>query len=175
MICIILGFTFGIIGSEGNWSEGFKSCYKSSDDDTMSSCWPIFFKYPGDLWMTAIKLCITPLIAPLMFLFPAKLNKIGTLGQQVAVLLIFTSSIAALEGLTWVHIFRPGNAVELNSDAAQSSVAAAKENDRNVSEVDVLLAIPKKFVPKNFIASMSSSDVIGMVMFFLCWGYHFEK
>merc|ERR1719445_1132977 len=127
MICIILGFTFGIIASEGDWPDYFKSCYKDSKDAEMSSCWPIFFKYPGDLWMTAIKLCITPLIAPLMFLFPAKLNKIGTLGQQVAVLLIFTSSIAALEGLTWVHIFVPGKAVELESDAAQGSLSAAKD------------------------------------------------
>lgn len=175
MICIILGFTFGIIASEGSWSEHFNSCYADDEDAEMSSCWPIFFKYPGDLWMTAIKLCITPLIAPLMFLFPAKLNKIGTLGQQVAVLLIFTSSIAALEGLTWVHIFNPGNAVEVTDKASQNSIAANKTNSSNVSEVDVLLAIPKKFVPKNFVSSMAGSDVIGMVMFFLVWGYHFEK
>lgn len=176
MICIILGFLFGILGSDGEWDRGFKSCYKDAEKSTtLSSCWPIFFKYPGDLWMTAIKLCITPLIAPLMFLFPAKLNKIGTLGQQVAVLLIFTSSIAALEGLTWVHIFVPGKAVELESTAGQASIDAGKKKTAYVSEVDVLLAIPKKFVPKNFVASMSGSDVIGMVMFFLLWGYHFEK
>lgn len=125
--------------------------------------------------MTAIKLCITPLIAPLMFLFPSKINALGTLGQQVAVLLVFTSSVAALEGLTWVHIFNPGAAVSSDSAAGAQSTAAAKTASASVSEVDVLLAIPKKFVPKNFVGSMSSSDVIGMVMFFLTWGYHFEK
>merc|ERR1719440_1783899 len=123
MVCIVFGFLFGILGSGGDWGDFWKVCYASPSDKKMSGCWPILFKYPGDIWMTCIKLCITPLIAPMMFLFPSKINALGSLGQQVAVLLIFTSSVAALEGLTWVHIFTPGNVVELDSKAGQRSIS----------------------------------------------------
>jgi len=135
------------------------------------SCWIELFYYPGMLWIRALKCLVSPLIACMMLLIPSKLRTLGPVGLRVAGLLLFTSFIAAMEGLVWGNVFQPGDRV--SSDNVDD-IAATSAGNNYVTELEAFLNIGTKAVPINIVSSMSKLDVLGIITFFLSFGYFLE-
>jgi len=154
--------------------NGFRMRITTSSTATkppLQSCWFEIFEYPGMLWIRALKCTVAPLIACMMLLIPGKLKALGPVGQKVAILLLSTSFVAALEGLLWGNIFRPGDLIKTN-DVDTFGGKAPPPN--YVKELESFLNIGIKAVPVNIVSSLSSLSVLGIITFFLTFGYYLE-
>lgn len=172
LIAAVLGIITGVVLYELDVKDSFKECYGSTSSPEKQSCWYELFEYPGMLWVRALKCVVAPLIACMMLLIPSKLKALGPVGQKVAMLLLFTSFIAALEGLCWGNIIQPGDAMDDGEDTLKKF---EKEPMKNyVSELESFLNIGKKAVPDNIVKAMGDLAVLGIITFFLTFGYYLE-
>jgi len=172
LIAAILGLITGVVLYELDVEDSFKECYKSNSSDEKWSCWYELFYYPGMLWVRALKCVVAPLIACMMLLIPSKLKALGPVGQKVAMLLLFTSFVAAIEGLCWGNIIQPGDAMDDDADTIDRFTETPPKN--YVSELESFLNIGTKAVPQNIVVAMSKLDVLGIITFFLTFGYFLE-
>jgi len=143
----------------------------SSSGPAKRSCWIEIFEYPGMLWIRALKCIVAPLIACMMLLIPSKLKALGKVGQKVAILLLFTSFMAAMEGLVWGNIFQPGK--KITQSVAEGTKSKSVPN--YVTEMEAFLNIGIKFVPLNIVNDMANLQVLGIITFFLSFGYYLEQ
>jgi len=146
-----------------------KKASKSAPEEF--SCWIELFEYPGKLWVRALKCLVSPLLACMMLLIPSKLKSLGSVGQKVAMLLLFTSFFAALEGLMWGNIFQPGSHIDDQEASKHGEANPAKDY---VTELESFLNIGIKAVPVNIIDAMAGLRVLGIITFFLTFGYYLE-
>jgi len=117
----------------------------------------------------SLKLVVSPLISLMMVTLPDRVNVMGSqLGKHLVLFYIFTSSIAACEGLFWVNVIKPGD-VDVYIDAGSRSVGST------ISELDSLLGIGRKAVPSNIITALQSSNVLGLITFFLSLGVFMQS
>jgi len=126
--------------------------------------WLKIIYYPGEIWIYSLKLVVSPLISLMMVTLPDRVNVMGSqLGKHLVLFYIFTSSIAACEGLFWVNVIKPGD-VTIYLDPGTKDAGAS------ISELDSLLGIGRKAVPSNIITALESSNVLGLITFFLSLG-----
>merc|ERR1719510_1024109 len=137
LIMAVLGVAFGSILYESNAHKNWMSCYSKTSGSTATtytinqstipwtvetssetvppshkSCWLVLVKFPGDLWISALKLLIIPLMSTLMLTLPSKMRDIAPVGFRLLALLLFTSFMAGLQGLLWGNAFKPGDGVD---------------------------------------------------------------
>jgi len=158
-VMCMFGFTLG---------AGLNIVFDTADEDVKAD-WLKVIYYPGEIWTKALKLIVSPLISLMMVTLPDRVNVAGSkLGQHVVLFYIFTSSIAACEGLFWVNIIKPGD-VQIYIDAG------TREAGASLSELDSLLGIGRKAVPSNLFDALGSSNVLGLITFFLTLGIFMQS
>lgn len=199
IIAVVLGLLFGWMMYELDVPEKWMDCYNgtagsskteyflnydaASDTYTLDStttksppaaqsCWLEIIDLPGYLWIRALKCVVSPLIASMMLLVPSKVNSLGKVGTRVAMLLFMTSSIAAIFGLIWGNVFSPGKF--MNMDDVDEAGSLGRKNNY-VSEMEAFLNIGIKFVPLNIFDDLANLRVLGIITFFLSFGYYMEK
>jgi len=138
------------------------------------SCWLELFEYPGMLWIRALKCLVSPLLACMMLLVPTQMKSLGPVGVRVAGLLLTTSFFAAMEGLVWVNIIRPGSFISDNDGtfiSGNGSPGKKSSSGNYVSELEAFLNIGVNAVPKNIFDELANLRVLGIITFFLVLGY----
>jgi len=164
----LLGLGMGCVCYQANIQENWVNCYVSTtSEDFDKSCWLELLAFPGNLWIRALKCLVVPLMTTMMILLPERVNQIGKVGLRLVGLLVFTSFVAAMEGLTWAWIFQPGNGVD-NDDPSSTA------NDK-VSELESFLNIFDLFVPANIIEALYGADILAIIAVFLAYGIEIQK
>jgi len=157
-VCAIMGILLGY------W------CNQSKGDDDMGDCtsdWIKVIKYPGKLWINVLKLLGGPLICTLMVLTPNTMAaNTALMGKRAVTFYVFTSSMAAIQGLIWVNIIKPGDGVDYAADP--KTLSGSK------SEIDALLGIGEKALPNNIVGAFAGLNVLGLVVFFLVGGVYLK-
>jgi len=167
-IMAVLGFAFGVSMFEANVQDSWKQCYDStSSTDYDKSCYLELMDFPGRLWINALKCLIVPLMMTMMLTLPERVANIGKLGSRLLCLLVFTSFVAAMEGLTWAWIFTPGSGVDYSDTESVS--------DDAISEFESFLNIFELFVPSNIIQAMYGADILAIIAVFLVYGVEINK
>jgi len=164
----LLGILIGGVAYEANIQESWLNCYKSPGSDSYDkSCWLELIQFPGQLWIKGLKCLIVPLMMSMMITLPERISNIGKVGVRLLCLLVFTSFVAAMEGLVWAWIFRPGEGVET---PRESTLAKNK-----VSEFESVLNIFDLFVPSNIVDAMQGGDILAIIAVFLVYGLEINK
>jgi len=165
----LLGVAIGASAYEFNVQGNWLGCYKStSSSDYDKSCWLELMNFPGQLWIRGLKCLIVPLMISMMVTLPERVSNITGVGSRLLCLLVFTSFVAAMEGLVWAWIFMPGNGVELA--IAPRTLASDK-----VSEFESFLNIFDLFVPSNIVDAMYGTDILAVIAVFLVYGIEINK
>jgi len=171
MTCIfaVLGFACGVATFEANVQNAWIQCYKGTDSVAHdNSCWIELLAFPGNMWIRALKCLVVPLMASMMITLPEKLKDVGQVGARLISLLIFTSFVASMEGLTWVWVFKPGDGVTYTTDPSD----LAKDN---ISELESFLNIFDLFVPANIIQSMYGTEILAIIAVFTAYGVQINR
>lgn len=171
----ILGFGFGAILHEADTKNSWMKCYSSSTkscgqsgteyicvDPSFKSCYMELIYWPGYLWIRTLKLMVVPLMATMVLTLPEKLGAIAPVGLRLLCLLTFTSFVAAMEGLFWGNVLKPGSGIELTN--AKSGPGGF------ISEFESILNIFTLFFPQNIFDELANSRIIGTISFFLVLG-----
>jgi len=168
-VLAILGVAFGAATYEANVQNNWMKCYQSSDESEKfdKSCWLELMIFPGNLWIRALKCLIVPLMTTMMLILPEKVNNIGKVGTRLLCMLVFTSFVAAMEGLIWASIFQPGEGVNLDGS---KDLATDK-----ISEFESFLNIFELFIPSNIIEAMYGGDILAIIAVFLLYGIEIQK
>lgn len=142
------------------------------------SCWLELFEYPGMLWIRALKCLVSPLLACMMLLVPTQMKSLGPVGIRVAGLLLTTSFFAAMEGLVWVNIIKPGSFVSSDDSSfisGNNSPGIQTSGGKYISELEAFLNIGINAVPNNIFDELANLRVLGIITFFLVLGYELTK
>jgi len=167
-ILALLAVGIGAACYEANIQNNWVNCYdETSSTQFDKSCWLEILAFPGDLWIRALKCLIVPLMTTMMILLPERVSQIGKVGLRLVGLLVFTSFVAAMEGLTWAWIFQPGKGVDLQDTKPTA--------DDNVSELESFLNIFNLFVPSNIVDAMAGADILAIIAVFLAYGIEIQK
>jgi len=168
-VLAVLGVAFGAGAYEANVQENWIKCYSSTSETKFDqSCYLELMIFPGNLWIRALKCLIVPLMVTMMIVLPEKVSNVGKVGIRLLGMLMFTSFVAAMEGLTWAWIFQPGKSVEILLTAE----SLAKDN---ISELESFLNIFDLFVPSNIIDAMYGGDILAIIAVFLLYGIQIQK
>jgi len=168
-IFALLGVVFGLCVYDANIQDAWVKCYsKTSAESFDKSCWLELLAFPGNLWIRALKCLIVPLMMSMMITLPERVSNIGKVGSRLLCLLIFTSFVAAMEGLVWSWIFMPGKGVKIEVD--QSPLSKDK-----VSEFESFLNIFQLFVPSNIVDAMYGTDILAIITVFLVYGIEIQN
>jgi len=165
----ILGFLFGALMYEVDIKNTFKKCYSGTDSTEYdNTCILELMIFPGNLWVRALKCLIVPLMVTMMLTLPERVRNIEQVGSRILCMLIFTSFVAAMEGLTWSWIFQPGKGVDY--DIADEDLA-----DDKISELESFLNIFDLFVPSNIVQAMYGVDILAIIAVFTVYGIEINK
>jgi len=168
-IFAILGIAFGAAAFESNIGENWVKCYqKVSSTAYDKSCYLELIIFPGNLWIKALKCLIVPLMMSMMITLPERVSNIGKVGSRLLCMLVFTSFVAAMEGLVWAWIFQPGKGIKLTLPDGGIS-------DDNISEMESFLNIFDLFVPSNIVDAMHGGDILAIIAVFLVYGIEIQK
>jgi len=164
-----LGVAFGAATYEANVREKWVMCYSSTSEDKFDkSCWLELMAFPGNLWIRALKCLIVPLMATMMIILPEKVNNVGKVGIRLLCMLVFTSFVAAMEGLIWAWIFQPGK--DVNIQLEEEDLA-----EDNISEFESILNIFELFIPSNIVKAMYGGDILAIITIFLLYGIQIQR
>jgi len=168
-VLAILGVAVGAGAYEANVQENWVNCYSStSATEFDNSCWLELMIFPGNLWIRALKMLIVPLMITMMLILPERVSNIGKVGMRLLAMLIFTSFVAAMEGLIWAWIFQPGKSVDI---AIEDKPLA----DDKISELESFLNIFELFIPSNIIDAMYGGDILAIITVFMLYGIEIQK
>merc|ERR550517_415866 len=103
-----------------------------------------------------------------MLILPERVANIGVLGSRLLCLLVFTSFVAAMEGLTWAWIFTPGSGVSYDATEATIDVGS-------ISGLESFLNIFELFVPANIVEAMYGGDVLAIIAVFVVYGVQINR
>lgn len=119
----------------------------------------------GEMFLTALKMLVVPLIISSMIVGIAGLGdvrKVGKTGLIALVYFITTTCIAVGIGLVMVNIIEPGVAVEMTVEQVPEKVAGKEA----VGITDIL----KTFISPNLVQSMVNMDILPLIVFSLVFG-----
>merc|ERR1719193_2793645 len=167
-ILAVVGILIGMAAYEANIQKNWLRCYKEpASEQYDKSCWLELIQFPGQLWIRGLKCLIVPLMMSMMITLPERVSNIGKVGGRLLCLLVFTSFVAAMEGLVWAWIFQPGDGVETEDLRTLSK--------NKVSEFESVLNIFDLFVPSNIIDAMYGGDILAIIAVFLVYGMEINK
>jgi len=161
LVCVLFGFAFGSLGNM-LFDLGTN---QQREDDLLELIY-----YPGELWVYALKLIISPLISLMMLVLPDRLDVTTKIGYHIIMFYICTSFFAACEGLIWVNAIQPGNA-DIYLVPEERDTSSYEE----LSEWDSILGIGRKAIPANIFTALEASNVLGLITFFLTLGIYLQS
>jgi Na+/H+-dicarboxylate symporter len=131
--------------------------------------------YPGDLFVSALKLIVVPMIATGMILAIINLgdlSKIKFIGGRALVYYLSTTFFAAAEGLIWVNIFQPGVGAE--GEACGVGDSDVPTYTSKPTE-DAFLDVGRSMLPSNLIEAFLTTNILGIICFSLMFGFYLNK
>lgn len=138
-------------------------------EPVLSDDWQKIISFPGNLWVSALKLLVLPLIVLMMVILPSRVDEIGYVAARAVPLYLFTSTCAAIQGTCWAWIIRPGDIGEQPSDLAP------RDGGSQVTELDAFLNVFYNAVPSNIVDAMANLRILGCICFFLAIGCLLRK
>lgn len=134
----------------------------------------------GQVFLRLLFMLVIPLLVSALIVGVAEMGEASALrsiGLRTLVYTVIVSSIAVVISIFLVNLIQPGGGVD--PELARSMIAASSEGARSIvaragdsahtSGAAALLAI----VPTNFIAAMSSNDILAVMFFALFFGIGF--
>ena len=148
--------------------------------ETNPSDWVLdLIYYPGKLWVRGLKLLILPLIVCLMIIIPSSLSDemshgggtVGGMGLLAMKFYIFTSFIAACEGIFWGNIIKPGS----KANVSDFSNFSGSTSDDRITWWESILTIGENAIPDNIVSAMADLNILGIIVVFLTFGLLIKK
>merc|ERR1719443_2151737 len=106
------------------WTMVNKTTNSTETEPVLSEDWEKIIAFPGNLWVSALKLLVLPLIVLMMVILPSRVDEIGYVAGRAVPLYLFTSTCAAIQGTCWAWIIRPGEAGEQPSDVSEADLSS---------------------------------------------------
>jgi len=142
---------------------------ETTSEPVLSDDWVKIISFPGNLWVSALKLLVLPLIILMMVILPSRVDEIGYVAARAVPLYLFTSTCAAIQGTCWAWIIRPGDIGEQPTDLAP------RDGGGEVTELDAFLNVFYNAVPSNIVDAMANLRILGCICFFLAIGCLLRK
>merc|ERR1719471_2171234 len=142
---------------------------ETMEEPALSDDWRKIISFPGNLWVSALKLLVLPLIVLMMVILPSRVDEIGHVAARAVPLYLFTSTCAAIQGTIWAWIIRPGDIGEQPSDLMP------RDGGGEVTELDAFLNVFYNAVPSNIVSAMANLRILGCICFFLTIGCLLRK
>jgi len=142
---------------------------ETMSEPVLSDDWVKIISFPGNLWVSALKLLVLPLIILMMVILPSRVDEIGYVAARAVPLYLFTSTCAAIQGTCWAWIIRPGDIGEQPTDLAP------RDGGGEVTELDAFLNVFYNAVPSNIVDAMANLRILGCICFFLAIGCLLRK
>ncbi len=138
------------------------------------------FNYIGEMFLSALKMIIVPLIMSSIIVGMAGIGSSGNLGSLGGRTLFFylsTSVAAILLGLVLVNLVKPGiidgepagDLLALDVSAAQ---VAEQVGDRGAGDVADLFL---RMIPENVVLAAAEGEMLGLIFFALLFGYFMTR
>jgi Na+/H+-dicarboxylate symporter len=125
-----------------------------------------YFSILSDIFLHLIKMIIAPLVLAVLVTGVAKLGDFKSVGRiGIKTLLYFTSAtlIALFLGLVLVNVFKPGKVMHLTIPESTQSTGITPGTQTARNFIDHV-------IPESIIRSMSSNDILPIVIFALFFG-----
>jgi len=142
-----------------------------------------FLEFLGDLFISALKMMIVPLVMTSIIAGIAGLGKIegfGRLGAKTIGYYALSSVVAIVIGLVFVNVFKPGlvdgqpNEVLQARFAGEEAIAEAGESSKVAAAalraeggLGNLVSVFKSMFPSNLVAAASTGNLLGLIVFSL--------
>ena len=165
LAALALAVLLGILFRSGTFAEGLES-----------GC-----SFLGDLFMSALKMVIVPLIVSSIISGMLSLGKqehFGRMGLKTLVYYTFTGLMAIFVGLAAVNLIQPGvvdleTAERILGQAAKDESLEAQYEGRDSSE---LMNLFLRMLPPNIIkAATDNGQLLGLIVFSMLFGYFISK
>jgi len=151
------------------WVWANSTTNMTETEPVLSDDWVKIISFPGNLWVSALKLLVLPLIVLMMVILPSRVDEIGFVAKRAVPLYLFTSMCAAIQGTCWAWIIQPGTVGEQPSDVGTRSY------DEEITELDAFLNVFYNAVPSNIVDAMANLRILGCICFFLTIGVLLRK
>ena len=174
----LLGVLVGVI-------LGYVSGQAQAPGEGMFGRWDMqTYTLIGDLFMSALKMLVVPLVMAAIVSAMASLGQmegLARLGGKTLAFYVVTSVIAILTGLMLVNAVAPGESSAMTAaDAAaavstEGSVEASRMAELNQKTegrgIESVFNVFRELVPSNVVAAMSSAQMLGLITFSLLFGF----
>jgi len=138
------------------------------------------FDLIGSLFLNALKMLVVPLIASALVCGMASIGSgaaLGRLGQKAVAYYLTTTLLAVLVGLIMVNLTTPGIVngqpakaiIGLSADSASVSASLAGKSSADLAQIFV------RMVPDNIVAAAADTNMLGLIFFFLLFGFFMTK
>ena len=130
----------------------------------------------GQLFLTALKMVIVPLVVSSIIVGTSSLGSgsdFKKLGGKTLWFYLLTSSLAILVGLVAVNTIQPGKGNQEAMLATLPTDASTTNKLNQLSERDSsdLVEIFLRMIPENVVNSAANTDLLGLIVFSLFFGY----
>lgn len=124
--------------------------------------WPILGLL-GKIFLRLIQMSIILLVAGQIIeaIGSLPLRDLGKIGGKVLGVFLITSTLAAIWGIAWSYLLKPGSGLDIDSIEAGAAVEAT-----DISVLDTILS----FFPTNAIAAMADGSIMQVIVFALVFG-----
>jgi Na+/H+-dicarboxylate symporter len=138
------------------------------------------FDIIGTLFLNALKMLVVPLIAAALVSGMASIGSgeaLGRLGQKTVAYYLTTTLLAVLVGLAMVNLTTPGlidgqpakDVIGLSEETASVSESLKGTNTGDLAQIFV------RIVPDNIVASAANTEMLGLIFFFLLFGFFMTR
>ena len=127
------------------------------------SDWVMRFEWVGDVFLSALKMVIIPLVLSSIIGGVSNINpkELGRVGLKTVLYYVTTSTLAILVGLLLVNIFQPGVGLNITASADVSQVAEASSSFGSTL---------RNIVPSNIFKSFVEADMLSIIFFAILFG-----
>lgn len=132
----------------------------------------------GQIFLRLLFMLVIPLLVSALIVGVADMGEarhLKTVGLRTLLYTVIVSSIAVAISLAMVNLFQPGGGVDprlardMIDASAQGAASIVEQAGASKTGVEALVAV----VPSNFVAAMSSNDILAVMFFALFFGIGF--
>ncbi|TWP26773.1 C4-dicarboxylate transporter DctA [Apibacter muscae] len=132
----------------------------------------------GDGFIKLIKMIVGPLIFCTIVIGIAGMEdtkKVGKVGVTAIVYFEIMTTIALIIGLLFVNILKPGNGMNVDPKELDSSSVSGYIDKANHEDGNALVDFIMGMIPDNVIASLSSNNLLQVLVFAVLFGFAMTK
>ncbi|OJY69814.1 MAG: dicarboxylate/amino acid:cation symporter [Sphingobium sp. 66-54] len=132
----------------------------------------------GQIFLRLLFMLVIPLLVSALIVGVADMGEarhLRTVGLRTLLYTVIVSSIAVAISLAMVNLFQPGGGVDprlardMIDASAQGAASIVEQAGASKTGIEALVAV----VPSNFVAAMSSNDILAVMFFALFFGIGF--